>query len=66
LLNPHHGQASHNTSFSMQRVRQAAVMSSEILHLPDLHGFLRIPGQPVGAVTLAYQAMTELQPGFQP
>jgi hypothetical protein len=49
----------------MQRVRQAAILSSEILNLPDLHGFLKIPGQPVGAVQVEYQAMPEVQPGFQ-
>lgn len=65
LLNPGHASRSSNTNFNMQRVRQAAVMSSEILNLPDLHGFLKIPGQPVGAVRVEYQAMPELQPGFQ-
>ncbi|CAJ7575987.1 conjugal transfer protein TrbL [Burkholderia pseudomallei] len=64
-LNPGHSSESSNTSYNMQRVRQAAILSSEILNLPDLHGFLKIPGQPVGAVQVEYQAMPEVQPGFQ-
>ena len=65
VLNPGHSSESSNTSYNMQRVRQAAILSSEILNLPDLHGFLKIPGQPVGAVQVEYQAMPEVQPGFQ-
>ena len=64
VLNPGHSSESSNTSYNMQRVRQAAILSSEILNLPDLHGFLKIPGQPVGAVQVEYQAMPEVQPGF--
>ncbi|SYZ52416.1 TrwB protein [Xanthomonas arboricola pv. juglandis] len=66
LFNPSQSSQSANTSFNLQRVRQAAVMSSEILNLPDLEGFLKMPGQPVGAVTIAYERMPELQPGFLP
>lgn len=39
-------------------------VASEILNLPDLHGFLKIPGQPVRAVQVEYQAMPEVQLGF--
>lgn len=47
----------------MQRVRQAAIMSSEVLNLPDLQGF-KIPGQPVATVKIDYQAMPEVEPAY--
>ncbi|WP_223936966.1 hypothetical protein, partial [Aeromonas caviae] len=34
VLNPGHSSESSNTSYNMQRVRQAAILSSEILNLP--------------------------------
>jgi hypothetical protein len=35
LMNPGHSSESFNTSYNMQRVRQAAILSSEVLNLPD-------------------------------
>jgi len=34
-MNPGHSSESFNTSYNMQRVRQAAILSSEVLNLPD-------------------------------
>lgn len=65
MFNPGQSSQSANTNFNMLRVRQAVIMSSEVLNLPDMHGFLKIPGQPVGEVQVGYQAMEEVQPAFQ-
>lgn len=56
---------SSNNNYTMQRVRQAAVLSSEVLNLPDLHGYLKLPGQPVATVKIEYQAMPEAQAAFE-
>ena len=64
MMNPGHGSESFNTNYNMQRVRQAAIMSSEVLNLPDLQGFLKMPGQPVATVKVEYQAMPEVEPAY--
>jgi len=64
LTNPGQSSESFNTNYNMQRVRQAAIMSSEVLNLPDLQGFLKIPGQPVATVKIDYQAMPEVKPAY--
>ena len=64
LTNPGQSSESFNTNYNMQRVRQAAIMSSEVLNLPDLQGFLKIPGQPVATVKIDYQAMPEVEPAY--
>ena len=64
LTNPGQSSESFNTNYNMQRVRQAAIMSSEVLNLPDLQGFLKIPGQPVATVKIDYQAMPEVESAY--
>lgn len=51
---------------SVHRTRQPAVLASEILNLPDLHGFLSLPGQPVAAVQLVHQTLPERGSAFLP
>lgn len=51
-------------STSQQFSRQAAVMASEIMALPNLHGFLKMPGDAVHRVQLDYVTMPEVQPAF--
>lgn len=47
-----------STSFNTQRKRQSAVMASEIMALPDLHGYMKIPGnEAVATFALEYVKM---------
>jgi len=40
------------------------VLSSELTALPDLHGFLKMPGDEVLKVRIEYQKMDEVNPAF--
>lgn len=64
LTNPGQSSESSNTNYSTQRIRQAAIISSEIMNLPDLNGFLKIPGQPVGTVEIEYRSMEEIEQAY--
>lgn len=55
---------SFNESVSTQIVRQSAVLSSELTALPDLSGYLKIPGDEVLKIKIEYQAMDEMNPAF--
>lgn len=52
-------------STSTQVVRQSAVLASEIMGLPDLHGFLKIPGDEIARVRVEYVAMPDQNPAFE-
>ncbi|HDR8948432.1 TPA: type IV secretion system DNA-binding domain-containing protein [Burkholderia vietnamiensis] len=49
---------------STRNVEQRTVMASEISTLPDLHGFLKLPGLPIARVQLEYVPAPELFPAF--
>lgn len=55
-----------STSTSTQLSRQAAVMASEIMALPNLQGFLKLPGDAIHRVKLDYVNMPEVEASFLP
>lgn len=55
---------SFNESVSTQIVRQSAVLSSELTALPDLYGYLKMPGDEVLKFRIEYQAMDEVNLAF--
>jgi len=54
---------SQNTSTHV--VRQSTVLTSEIMGLPDLQGFLKIPGDEIARIKVEYVAMPDRNPAFQ-
>lgn len=52
-------------STSTQVVRQSAVLASEIMGLPDLQGFLKIPGDEIARIRVEYVAMPDQNPAFE-
>lgn len=52
-------------STSTQVVRQSAVLASEIMGLPDLHGYLKIPGDEIARVRVDYVDMPDQNPAFE-
>lgn len=52
-------------STSTQVVRQSTVLASEIMGLPDLQGFLKIPGDEIARIRVEYVAMPDQNPPFQ-
>lgn len=55
------------TNLQSRRTERAIVLPSEITHLPDLQGYLRVPGAyPVGHVTLRYREREALAAPFVP
>lgn len=59
-----HGQ-SQSMSTSTQVVRQSAVLASEITGLPNLHGYLKVPGDEIARITVPYVSMPEVTPAFE-
>lgn len=55
---------SFNENVSTQIVRQSAVLSSELTALPDLSGYLKMPGDDVLKIKIEYLAMDEINPAF--
>lgn len=56
---------SQSQSVSTQVVRQSTVMGSEIMGLPDLQGFLKLPGDEIARIAVEYVAMPDQNPAFQ-
>lgn len=56
---------SNSQSTSTQVVRQSAVLGSEIMGLPDLHGFLKMPGDEIARIEVEYVGMTDINPAFE-
>ena len=63
LLNP--GNASHSTAHTQIREHKRTILASEIAGLPDLHGYLKLPGAPIGAIRLEYKPLPEVAPAYQ-
>lgn len=59
-----HGQ-SQSQSVSTQVVRQSAVLASEVMGLPDLRGFLKVPGDEIARIEVEYVGMPDMNPAFQ-
>jgi type IV secretory pathway TraG/TraD family ATPase VirD4 len=55
---------SQSQSFSTQVVRQSAVLASEVMGLPDLHGFLKLPGDEIARIKVEYVSMTNTNVAF--
>ena len=55
---------SQSQSTSTQVVRQSAVLASEVMGLPDLHGFLKIPGNEIARIEVEYVGMPDVNPAF--
>lgn len=53
-----------STSVNQQYTRQSAVMASEVMALPNLHGYLKMPGETIHRVQLDYVGMPEVNPSF--
>jgi type IV secretory pathway TraG/TraD family ATPase VirD4 len=58
------GGSSQSQSTSTQVVRQSAVLGSEIMGLPDLHGFLKLPGNEIARIEVEYVGMSDVNPAF--
>lgn len=56
---------SQSQSTSTQVVRQSAVLASEVMGLPDLHGFLKIPGDEIARIEVEYVGMPDVNPAFE-
>lgn len=56
---------SSSSSTSTQVVRQSAVLASEVMGLPDLQGFLKMPGDEIARIKVDYVSMPEVNPAFQ-
>lgn len=53
------------TNLSSRRAQKAIVLPSEIQHLPDLHGYMRVPGNyPVARIALAFKARKKIAPAY--
>ena len=58
------GGPSRSSSESWRREHRATVLASEIASLPDLAGFLKLPGDDIVRVNLAYAKMQEINAPF--
>jgi type IV secretory pathway TraG/TraD family ATPase VirD4 len=56
---------SQSQSASTQVVRQSTVMASEIMGLPDLTGFLKIPGDEIARIEVEYVGMPDVNLAFE-
>lgn len=56
--------SSQSRSTSTQVVRQSAVLASEVMGLPDLHGFLKLPGDEIARIEVEYVGMSDVNPAF--
>lgn len=55
------------TNLASKRTERAIVLPSEIQHLPDLHGYMRVPGAyPVARLQLQYRSREKIAVPFVP
>jgi len=59
------GGGSQSQSVSTQVVRQSAVLASELMGLPDLHGFVKLPGDEIARIKVEYVAMPDVNPAYE-
>ena len=62
-MNP--GTASNSTSNTQIREHKRTILASEIAGLPDLCGFLKLPGVPIGTIQLQYEKHPEVTPAYR-
>lgn len=55
---------SSSENHSVRTVEQRTVMASEITTLPDMQGFLKLPGYPIARVELEYVPAPDIFPAF--
>ncbi|KGG97678.1 hypothetical protein P245_05005, partial [Comamonas thiooxydans] len=55
-----------STNSHMHRQVQQAVLPSQLMALPNLHGYLRMPGTDVFQVVVQYQKMADYNQPFEP
>ena len=63
IMNP--GTASNSTSNTQIREHKRTILASEIAGLPDLYGYLKLPGAPIGTIQLQYEPHSEVTPAYQ-
>ena len=63
IMNP--GTASNSTSNTQIREHKRTILASEIAGLPDLCGFLKLPGVPIGTIQLQYEKLPAVTPAYQ-
>lgn len=59
------GGNSQSESTSTQVVRQSAVLASEIMGLPDLQGYLKMPGDEIARIEVEYIGMADVNPAYE-
>lgn len=57
--------SSESQSMSTQIVRQSAVLASEVMGLPDLEGFLKMPGDEIARIKVEYVSMPDVNRAFE-
>ncbi len=57
--------ASNSQNKSVRRHLQSAVLASEITNMLDLHGSLKLIGQPVAKVVMAHVSMADVNPMWE-
>ena len=63
-VNISNGEGDGSTSYNTQRKVQATVLASDLQHLPNLQGFIKIPGYDIAPFALEYHKMEEVKEGF--
>lgn len=58
------GSTSNSTSSTQVRETKRTIMASQIASLRDLHGFLKVPGAPIGYIELPYEKLAEVTPAY--
>lgn len=56
---------SESTNFSSQVVIESVVLASEIMGLPDLHGYLRMIGNPIAKIELTYVKRPSIETAYE-
>ena len=55
---------SQSQNTSNQVLRQSAVLAAELMGLPDLHGYLKLPGADISRIDVVHVSMPEVTPAF--
>ena len=63
IINP--GTNSNSTSNTQIREHKRTILASEITGLPDLYGYLKLPGAPIGTLQLQYEQHPAVTPAYQ-
>lgn len=58
------GSSSQSSSTTEVRETKRTILASQISSLRDLHGFLKVPGVPIGYIELPYEGLPETAPAY--